>query len=363
MRNLTVSLCVVVVLAVLLESGLNIYHAVGGRRTTGRPDRPEAESLYVLLDSPVIYGLNPRHPGINSRGLRDREVDVPKPAGVVRVLILGDSVTFGTLVAREKTYPSRLERLLGERNGRAEVVNAGVNGYNAYNELQFYLTEGRKYDPDIVIVAFCMNDVVNPRLHWGSNMDAKIDLPLGAIPNREHDRLYAIPRIGRQGGMWRSLLGRSRLYEALSWRLRLLAYRLNRPETPTFITGNDTTSIRVLLDEHSPEFRWLVSIYSELKDAVESDGATLIAVLFPLAYQLDEGYPFFPQKLLSRFCADTGIQCIDMLESFREHGKDELFLLGSAGYDDVWHLSARGHEVAARALNEWLQANIESISK
>ena len=60
--------------------------------------------------------------------------------------------------------------------GDADVINAGIGGYSAYNELHYYLNMGRGFEPDIVIAAFCMNDVVNPRLHWGPEMCEILDI-------------------------------------------------------------------------------------------------------------------------------------------------------------------------------------------
>ena len=50
----------------------------------------------------------------NSRGHRDDEVQVPKPGGVSRVLLLGDSFTVGANVEMVEAYPRVLEDLLNE---------------------------------------------------------------------------------------------------------------------------------------------------------------------------------------------------------------------------------------------------------
>ena len=52
----------------------------------------------------------------------------------------------------------------------AEVINAGVPGYTAYNELHFYQDHARPFTPDVVLVGFCMNDVVDPENHWFSTV-------------------------------------------------------------------------------------------------------------------------------------------------------------------------------------------------
>lgn len=110
---------------------------------------------------------------INALGLRDREFDVAKAAETYRVLILGDSVTFGWGVAQEKTFPKELERLLNERPpaGRTtvEVINAGVGNYNTSQEVAYFAERGVALAPDLVILAFFLNDAEptpRPRAGW-----------------------------------------------------------------------------------------------------------------------------------------------------------------------------------------------------
>ena len=37
-----------------------------------------------------------------------------------------------------------------------EVINTGVNGYTAYNALEFYKARGREFDPDLVLMDLVM---------------------------------------------------------------------------------------------------------------------------------------------------------------------------------------------------------------
>src|SRR5262245_30383490 len=98
---------------------------------------------------------------INSRGLRDRELAPAKLPGTVRILVVGDSFTYGSGVAGEETYPKRLERLLPGRVGvRVEVINAGVSGYGTVHEAAFLRGEGWSYEPDLVVLqVFAQNDL------------------------------------------------------------------------------------------------------------------------------------------------------------------------------------------------------------
>lgn len=94
----------------------------------------------------------------NSLGLRDREFSLEKPSGARRVLVLGDSMTFGWGTREEDTYPKVLERLLNERGTAYEVINAGVGNYNTSQEVAYFRERGVRLNPDEVILGFYIND-------------------------------------------------------------------------------------------------------------------------------------------------------------------------------------------------------------
>jgi hypothetical protein len=97
---------------------------------------------------------------INSQGFRDkREFDYQKPPGVVRVLVLGDSFTIGFEVYQEETYAAVIERYLKQNGVNAEVINAGMSGNSNAEELIFFEQEGWKYQPDIVVLGYYVNDL------------------------------------------------------------------------------------------------------------------------------------------------------------------------------------------------------------
>ena len=95
---------------------------------------------------------------INSRGFRGAEFTPEKPHGVVRIITLGDSVTFG-LAGDGCHYPAALQRRFDEEApGRVEVINAGVEGYDAVAEARWLETVGLNLFPEIVVVGTSIND-------------------------------------------------------------------------------------------------------------------------------------------------------------------------------------------------------------
>jgi lysophospholipase L1-like esterase len=96
---------------------------------------------------------------INSRGFRGPEPRAQRGAEL-RVVVLGDSITFGHKLAHEDTYPARLEPLLEARLAReVDVFNLGVGGYDTCQEVAFLESVGLALDPDVVVVGFCVNDL------------------------------------------------------------------------------------------------------------------------------------------------------------------------------------------------------------
>jgi lysophospholipase L1-like esterase len=94
----------------------------------------------------------------NSHGLRDYEYRYERTPGVLRIVMLGDSFTEGWGVPFTDTSSKRLERLFAENGAKAEVINTGVGNWNTIDEVEYFLTEGYKYQPDIVVLNFFVND-------------------------------------------------------------------------------------------------------------------------------------------------------------------------------------------------------------
>lgn len=116
----------------------------------------------TILDYELVPGSPDGHSPISSQGLRDREFDIPKPKNVFRIVVLGDSVTYGMSCPRGETYPKQLELMLNNiappDSQKFEVINLGVVGYNTTQIVEQFRTKGLPFEPDLIIYGYVLND-------------------------------------------------------------------------------------------------------------------------------------------------------------------------------------------------------------
>ena len=114
----------------------------------------EPKSNSILNDHPEWLGYNVSY-SINNDALNERmEYPIEKPANGYRILVLGDSFTFGLFVNTYENYTELLETRLNEScSGYAgvEVLNLGVPGYDIGFSAERFRLRGQKYNPDLVI--------------------------------------------------------------------------------------------------------------------------------------------------------------------------------------------------------------------
>jgi len=104
---------------------------------------------------------------INEHGFRDaRNHLVPKSEDKLRILLLGDSFTFGQGVTYEQTWPVKTELMLeNSGNHHIELVKAGVQGMDSRSEFILMKRLLKQLEIDVVVVGFLINDLYTNTLH------------------------------------------------------------------------------------------------------------------------------------------------------------------------------------------------------
>jgi len=149
-----------------LDELVNFQHARTGR------DLTLADLIRPVEDDLIVYELRPeiqgrflgREVSINSHGMRGPERSLEKDPDVFRIVGLGDSQMFGWGVAQEDTFLARLELMLkeGQGNGRYEIFNLAVPGYNTVQEVRSFAGRIEELDPDMIIINYVDNDMDLP---------------------------------------------------------------------------------------------------------------------------------------------------------------------------------------------------------
>ena len=335
-RLLFAALAVILGLA-LIEVGLRL---AGYRPLPTRPVTRNQEILHQYTKfrpSPSLtWELVPGWKGhegagavvINSQGLRERELPVARPAGTRRILCLGDSVTFGHWVEAEQAFPRQLEQALAGRIGNpVQVINAGVPGYSTFQELKWLEEKGWDYQPDLIVVGFVLNDVVERYLtmaaYGGAHTILGVDTTVTMQPLSRLLRRTAFHRF-----VMSMMQGQARRREIYSVR-QLFA----EPPTP----------------EIEEAWRLTEEELSALAAAAGARQVPLVLVAFPFRFQVQEALPPRPQERLARWASTEKIPYVDLTDTFAALG-------AQAGFLDHDHPTPAGHLAAAREVATALMA-------
>ncbi|MEM7515851.1 MAG: hypothetical protein AAF368_02860 [Planctomycetota bacterium] len=138
---------------------------IGDGYYDSHPDPQVARMLQSGIEGREFYG--DLKLTTNSLGLREREFAIPKPEGVTRVVLLGDSFVFGSGLNAEQRFGYALERELQQRAQatgelapeKIEVLHIGVSSWNALAESAFLRRKLSILQPDLVLHVLVNNDL------------------------------------------------------------------------------------------------------------------------------------------------------------------------------------------------------------
>jgi len=121
------------------------------------PDPEVGWTLRAGADG-VFQGTTTRVSALGCRGAEPG----PRDAVDLRVVALGDSITFGAGVDESDTFEARLQGLLSRPGRPADVVNCGVSGFNLVQSLRRYETDLAPLRPDVIVVGLFVDDLTAP---------------------------------------------------------------------------------------------------------------------------------------------------------------------------------------------------------
>lgn len=142
----------------LIASRLREYLATMEDRRPGKP--PQSETMvFGDLDPGMDQVWEPKHGApyrvkANRSGLR-MDYDIPVDTAKQKILVLGDSASFGPYLPGHDTFPAILDRMVPQ----AIVMNAGIPGYTIADELSLFSEKAKYVNPDIVVLQVLGNDL------------------------------------------------------------------------------------------------------------------------------------------------------------------------------------------------------------
>jgi lysophospholipase L1-like esterase len=271
----------------------------------GHEHVPNAAGTYMGV--PVV---------INSLGLRDREYEFAKPAGTVRILMLGDSLTFGWGAPVDGTTAKRLEGRLdaADPGRRYEVINAGIGNTNTAMQVAHFLSKWYQLEPDIVVLNYFINDAEE-------------------TPSRKQnfvlERSYAAVFLaGRLDVLWRSYLGGS------DWK--------------AYYDG--------LYRDDAPGWRQVRESLAALADYCRRNGIGLLVANYPELHELAD-YPFARATgQVEAAAAADGVPFLDLLPAVRGEDPESLWVTPTDA-----HPNAKAADRFAAAIAEQLRIDFPDL--
>lgn len=113
----------------------------------GHEHRPNAAARLMGVDV-AINGLGDRGP----------RLIIPKPRGVFRIVMLGDSLTFGWGVTESDLFVNRVAAELNRQGVAVETVNLGVGNTNTAMQTASFERRIASLDADLVVLNYFIND-------------------------------------------------------------------------------------------------------------------------------------------------------------------------------------------------------------
>ena len=276
------------------------------------------------------YGI-PVH--INSKGWRDHEYDFVKGEGVFRILMLGDSVLNGHGVRIEDVYAKHLERRLNGSAGnvRFEVVMLSIGALSSIQEAHLLEVEGLKYDPDLVMVGYVLNDPGPGSRFTGEGGDGGF--------------CWTIPHIKNYLKRSSLILHGYRTLEWIGWKTGL---KIGGSQLGDRLIDSDYYS-RVHTDAEN--WGYVVRAFEKIGALCRARDIPAAVAIFPVIYRLDDYSWEQIHKKVADAAEKEGLMILDLLPVFRGLDEKEIRL----GWGDYVHPNRHGHQVAGDAILQFFQ--------
>jgi lysophospholipase L1-like esterase len=287
----------------------------------------------------------------NAFGLRGPPLPAARREGELRLLVLGDSITFGFRVAERERWSERLAEQIAEQFERdaparnVVLVNAGVVGYATSQGRAALPALLEAVRPDLVLACFGVNDCVA----LGAS-DAELAAEIRSAPERVRQGLRASQLVCALEGGWAWL--RRELHAQGTGRRLPVARWLHYPGLPPRLDKVPRTSEQESL-QHLAALRAacadvrapLVLVSAYTSPSVPSERASDPALFERIARRFDA---------FASWASEHDVPFADARATLPDSGRSDAELL-----HDPFHPTPVGHELmAAEVLRALLAAGL-----
>lgn len=215
----------------------------------------------------------------NPDGLQPAQAKRQKQAGVMRIMLFGDSAVVGRSAPEPARVHLQLQDLLRRAGCRAEVINAGVEGYSTDQALIRMEQLLPRYRPDVAIYCLCANDFS------GNSRGINTGLYKPRFVLEEHGTLREVPATPN------TRLGTLSKWPA-SWMQHCAVYGFLRPKWLVWRAQHGSWKDRNMLGLNDPiyydpsaavslDWRLLAGLVARMKTVAESRGAKFLFYAMP----------------------------------------------------------------------------------
>lgn len=273
---------------------------------------------------------------INEFGQHDDSYPIKKGKKELRILNLGDSITMGHGVSKNETYSKYLEELLSDllKNYQTiQAINTGVQGYSTFQELEV-LKRSLIFEPDIVTIGFCLNDVTEPFV---------VNKDLGGI-GLDYHKVTQAPN-----GLLSYLLnetGFGRLIQEI--RIRKLDAKQEKlaeqfDVKKMLLNKNDST--------YQGQWNFTLKKLNEIYSICKNKNIPVILLIFPFTFQFDNENLKWAQELLINNANENNVRYIDFLNIFQKSIEIDTSAINLYFLDED-HYTPLGHQIVAKELSK-----------
>lgn len=274
---------------------------------------------------------------INSKGLRDVEHSYIKKSGIKRIQFYGDSFTWGYGVNASSRFTEIFAKEVKKDFPNIEVINLGTTGYGTDQQYLQLKSEGLKYHPDVVIIAY-HNDLIDissnisytyPRPHFILQNESLV-LENVPVPKREYNWTERI-NLNQEEPFLLRVDKKLRFFNSYVFILeRLLSLKSTSRLKNLLIKSNINESLIIL-----------EKLIIETNNLAKKNNAKFIILLIPDRYQVYGEANTFEIDYISYLGDRENITIINPLQELRDISKQEKRIY----FEIDGHFSEKGHKI------------------